>query len=123
MNCTLFGRLTRDVELKVTNSGMNIANFSVAENFRKKQGGEYVDAVSFFDVVFFGARAEVVAKYFQKGSFIVVEGDMQQDSYEKDGKKIVCWKIVGNNFRFVSNDKARSNGSEPTKMGDDDVPF
>jgi len=74
----LVGRLTRDSELKYTKSGMPIARFSVAVNRSRKQGEEWVDEVSYFDIDFWGKGAEAVNRYLTKGQQVGVEGELRQ---------------------------------------------
>lgn len=81
----LVGRLTRDSELKYTKSGMPVARFSLAVNRSKKQGEEWVDEASFFDIDFWGKGAEAVNRYLIKGQQVGVEGELRQDRWEQDG--------------------------------------
>ena len=80
----IHGRLTRDPELKeidTKNGSSKVCNFTVASD---RQYGEEAD---FFDCAMFGKRAEVIEKFFQKGSEIVVSGEMQKQKYKnKDGE-------------------------------------
>jgi len=81
----LVGRLTRDSELKYTKSGMPVSRFSIAVNRSKKQGEEWVDEASFFDIDFWGKAAEAVNRYLVKGQQVGVEGELRQDRWEQDG--------------------------------------
>lgn len=73
----MFGRLTKDVELKQSKAGKAFCNFSVAVNraFEK-------DKADFFQCMAFGKTAEYIDKYASKGSQILVEGSVQIDEYE-----------------------------------------
>lgn len=82
----LVGRLTRDAELKYTNSGMPISHFSIAVNRKRKQGDQWVDEASFFEVDYWGKGAEAVNQYMIKGKQVAVEGELRQDRWEQDGQ-------------------------------------
>lgn len=84
-NVSLVGNVTRDPELRYTQSGMSIAKFGVAWN-RRKQDGE--EEVSFFDVTCFRSLAENVAESVTKGTRVLVQGTLKQDSWEtQDGQR------------------------------------
>ena len=78
---TVVGNVTRDPELRFTQSGMAIAQFGLAWN-RRRQDQE--DEVSFFDVTCFRQLAENVAESLKKGARVVVYGTLQQRSWEND---------------------------------------
>ena len=86
-NFTLIGRLTRDAEIKYTSGGLAIANFSIAVNRQIKQGEQWVDEASFFDLSLFGKRAEGLSPYLLKAQQVAVQGELKQDRWEKDGQK------------------------------------
>lgn len=106
---TIYGNLTRDVELKALPSGIQVANFGVATNRNyKDKDGNKKEEVEFHNLVAFGRTAEVIAQYMKKGSAIYVEGRLQTRSWEKDGQKFYRTEIVVNNFQFG----ARSQGTQ-----------
>ena len=77
----IVGRITKDLELKTTNSGTKILSFSVATNYvYKDQQGNKVENTEFHNVVTFGKQAETIAQYFVKGKEIYVEGRLQTQS-------------------------------------------
>ena len=76
---TVVGNVTRDPELRFTQSGMAVASFGLAWNRRRKDGEE---EVSFFDITCFQQMAENVAESITKGSRVVVYGTLQQRSWE-----------------------------------------
>ncbi len=84
---SLIGRLTRDAEMKYTGAGIAICNFSIAVTRSIKQGEKWIDEPNFFDLTFFGRRAEGVAAYLLKGQQVAVSGELKQDRWEKDGQK------------------------------------
>ena len=82
----IVGNVTRDPELRFTPSGQAVANFGVAVNRRwqNRQTQEWEEAVSFFDVTCWGQLAENVAESIQKGTRVVVDGRLDQRSWETE---------------------------------------
>jgi len=94
---TIMGSLTRDPELRFTNSGMAVAEIGVAVNYRKlnKRTNEWDEDVSFFDVTCFGQMAENIGESLVKGNRVVVHGRLNQDTWTTDnGDKRSKVKIV-----------------------------
>ena len=90
----LVGRLTRDAELKYTNSGQAVCHFSVATGTRRKKGDQWVDEPSFWDVDLWGKQGESINQYLTKGKLVAVEGTMRQDRWEQDGQSRI--KVIVN---------------------------
>lgn len=82
----LVGRLTRDSELKYTSGGSPICSFSVATSSRKKNGDQWIDEASFWDIELWGKQGESLNQYLVKGKQVAIEGSMRQDRWEKDGQ-------------------------------------
>ena len=80
----LVGRLTKDIEIKYTNSGAAIGNLSIAVNRSRKQDDQWIDEASFFDVKIYGKMAESLRPYLTKGKQIAVEGFLKQERWQKD---------------------------------------
>jgi single-strand DNA-binding protein len=97
----LVGRLTRDAELKFTNSGLAICNMSVALNRRVKQGEQWIDEPNFFDVTIFGKQGEAIAQYLTKGKQVGLDGELRQDRWEQDGQKRSKVFVVANNVQLL----------------------
>jgi single-strand DNA-binding protein len=92
---TLVGNLTRDPELRFTQSGQAIATFGLAVNRRYQQNGEWQEKVSFFNVVAWAQLGENAASSLQKGSRVIVTGRLEQREYEsRDGDKRNVVEIV-----------------------------
>lgn len=101
MNKTILkGNLTRDVELRYTQSNIAIARFTIAvsRNIKSKDGKYESD---FINCIAYQNNAEFISKYFEKGSGILVEGHIQTGSYEKDGKKVYTTDVVVERVEFV----------------------
>ena len=103
-------RLTRDPELRRTQSGTPVTSFSLAvdRDFKSQSGEKETD---FIDVVAWRSTAEFVAKYFTKGRMAVVEGRLQmRDWTDKDGNKRRSAEVVADNLYF--GDSRRDNSGE-----------
>ena len=89
----IMGRLTRDPELRYTQSNTPVAKFTVAvgRDFKNADGSRETD---FIDCVAWKGAAEFVEKYFSKGSAIVVSGSLQSRRWnDRDGNKRITWEI------------------------------
>lgn len=104
----LIGRLTRDPELRYTNAGKPVANFSLAVDRPKGQGQE--KETDFFDCVLWGQTAEFASKYASKGRMVCVEGRLQSRSWDdaNTGQKRKTIEVVCNDMRLL--DKRESAG-------------
>ena len=119
---TIMGRLTRDVELRYTNSGVPVASFALAvdRNFNREE-------TDFIEVVAWRATAEFVSKYFAKGRMAVVSGRLQMREWtDKDGHKRRNAEVVADNVYF--GDSKKDGGADTTSgfvpMDDDgELPF
>lgn len=119
-NVGLIGRLVRDAELKFTNSGNAICEFSIAVNERKKQGDKWVDAVNYFDVTLFGRRAEALNQYLTKGKQIGVAGRLQQQRWQnQDGQNRSKVVVIAENVDLLG---GREEGQSRSRMQDTSVP-
>lgn len=83
----LVGNLTRDAELKYTNSGLAIAHFTLAVNRRVKKDEGWQDEPGFFDCDLMGKSAEAVQQYLVKGKQVAIQGELRQDRWEQDGQR------------------------------------
>ena len=97
----LVGRLTRDVELKYTNTGFAIANLSLAVNRRVKRDDTWQDEGNFFNCVLIGKRAEGLAQYLVKGKQIGIQGELRQDRWEQDGQPRSRVEIFINDIQLL----------------------
>lgn len=103
----LIGRLTRDAELKYTSGGMAVCKFSIAVNKKKKQGETWIDEANFFDVTAWAKLAETLSKYLVKGKQVAIDGELQQDRWEKDGQSHSKVTINAGNIQLLGGgDKA-----------------
>ncbi len=107
---TVVGRLTRDAELKYTNSGQAICSFSVATNSRVKKGDQWVDEPNYWDIDLWGKKAESVNQYLTKGKLVAVNGDMRQDKWEKDGQQRMKVRINANDVQLIGGGQGSGEG-------------
>lgn len=98
----LLGNLTRDIELKYTQSGLAVTEVGMAINDRRKnQAGEWVEETTFVDVTLWGRTAEVASEYLSKGSPIFIEGRLKLDTWEKEGQKYSRLRVVGERMQML----------------------
>ena len=84
----LSGRVTRDCSMKYTNSGFQICSFTIAvKKSRKDTNGTWSDTAHFFDCTYFGKAAEAISPYLIKGQQIMIQGNLEQQTWEKNGQK------------------------------------
>lgn len=112
---TIHGRLTANPELRQTQSGVSVCNFTVAVDrpFTKADEEKIAD---FFNVVCWRGLADMVAKYFTKGKEILVHGSMQSRKWvDNDGNNRVAWELVAQNIDFCGS-KSDSKPSADTEQ-------
>ncbi len=125
------GRLTRDPELKSTQSNVPVCTVTVAVNRSYSKEENQAD---FFDCVFWRQGAEFVSKYFKKGQEILVSGEMQSRKYQdKEGNNRTVWELQGSRAEFCGPNTSAKQAAEPAYKApadglqeladDDDLPF
>ena len=110
----MIGNLTRDPELKYTTKGNAVVSFSLALNRKYKDvSGELKEETAFIGCVAWDKTADLINTHLQKGSGVLVEGRLTQESYEdKEGKKVSKTKVIVGNVQFLT--KVKSNNTENT---------
>ncbi len=109
----IMGRLTRDPELRRTQSGVAVTTITVAvdRDFQSRDSQE--KQTDFIDVVAWRSTAEFVSKYFTKGKMIVVEGSLQSRKWtDKNGQNRVSWEIQADNVYFGESRSAAQGGGD-----------
>lgn len=98
INVAIFtGHVTRDSELRVSQNGMKVLNFSVAVNSSKRDPNDatkWIDVANFIPCVLFGERAEAVQKYVTKGAAVTVKGELRYSSWDDNGTKRSAIEVV-----------------------------
>ena len=92
----LLGNITKDIELRATSSGKEVASFSLAVR-RDNENTDFIPCTAF------GKTAELLSKYCSKGSKISVEGSLRQNTYtDKDGNKRTTYNVLVNKINLLS---------------------
>lgn len=120
----LLGRLTRDPEIRYTESQLAVAKFSLAidDGYGEKK------KTNFINIIAFGKTAEVCEKHIGKGARCAVEGKLSSGSYEKDGRKVYTMDVVADRIEIID---FKAKGEAQQQFGvpegfeaiDDDIPF
>ena len=112
----IMGRLVQDPVLRTTQSGVNVASFTVAvdRDFAGRDGSDR--QTDFIDCVAWRQTGEFVSKYFQKGRMIVVSGRLQSRKWQdRDGNNRTNWEIQADNVYFGdSNPSGQASGGQPS---------
>ena len=117
----LIGRLTRDVELRYTESQTPVATFSLAvnRNFTNQSGEKEAD---FINIVVWRKQAENCKNYLSKGSQVAVEGRIQTRNYDdKDGKKVYITEVVAESVEFLNTKTSENVNKAPVEKTDAEV--
>lgn len=131
----LVGNLGKDPEVRYLDSGVAVANFSLAttENYKNKQG-EKVSQTEWHNIVLWRGLAEVAEKWLKKGSSVYIEGKIRTNKWEdKEGKTRYNTEILADNMTMLGNknnseDSDRNNSQSISEKksvndGNDDLPF
>ena len=112
----LIGRVTKDIEVRKTQSGKSVASFTLAVDRRKKE-----DGADFIPCIAWDKAAETIARYVHKGDLFGVTGYIQTRSYEKDGRKNYVTEVVTTGFQFLERKReAASDGPSVQNKSDYD---
>lgn len=108
----LVGRLTKDVEVRKTQSGLSCANFTVAcDRFRKKDDKE--QSADFINCVAWRQAADFLGSYAQKGMLVGIDGKIQTRSYEnRDGQKVYITEVLADSVQILETKKAAAPSSD-----------
>ena len=107
----LVGNLTRDIELRYTQSGSAIAKTAIATSRKFSTNGEKKEEVCFVDITFFGRSGEVANQYLRSGSKILVEGRLTFEQWvDKDGQKRSKHSVVAETMQMLD---SKSDNTEP----------
>jgi single-strand DNA-binding protein len=120
----LVGRLTRDPELRALPSGVSVCGLRIACNSsRRDADGEFVERPNFFDVSVFGASADSVGRYMQKGSRVGVDGRLEWREWETaDQQKRQAVSVVADTVQFLdAPGGARGEGESIDDAGGDEA--
>ena len=150
-NLSLIGRLTKDPELRYTNSGIAVCRFTLAvdkvlsKDKKMEAENKGQPTADFIGITAFGKTAELVSSYITKGQQLAVTGRIRTNSYDdKDGKRVFRTDVIADRVYFISNSNGNSNnnnnnngankeetpnyddfglGGDAFPLTDDDIPF
>ena len=108
-NVVLVGRMTRDAELKYTQSNIAVATFTLAvnRNFKNENGDREAD---FINVVIWRQQAENLANWAKKGALIGITGAIQTRNYEnQQGQRVYVTEVIANNFQLLESRNSQQN--------------
>ena len=118
-NCNFTGRLTKDPELKTTQSGKKYLRFCLAvDGIKDKDGNKTAD---FVDCIAWNKSAEIIAQYTRKGSKLGISGRLHTTTYDKDGEKRKSVDVVVNEFELLDSkpkDQAEQSQEQPQEIPD-----
>ena len=132
---TITGNLTRDIDLRQTQSGYSVGAISVAVNDRKKnsQTDEWEDKANFVECTLFGKRAEGLAPYLNKGQKVAIDGKLDYSTWEtKDRQKRSMLKVIVSDLELLGGARQQKQSQEQQQeqmqietdeVADDDIPF
>ena len=111
----LMGNVTREIDIRYTQSETAVTDIGLAVNDRRKdQSGEWVEETTFADVTLWGRTAEVAGQYLRKGSPVLIEGRLKLETWEQDGQKRSKLKVVGERMQMLG---GKSNGAATSESG------
>lgn len=128
-NVSLLGRLTRDPELKYTQSGTAVTRITVAVDRglskEKKQAAQANNqpTADFINCTGWGKTAELISNYFSKGNQIGIVGRIQTGSYEKNGQMVYTTDVVINSVSFIESKNANNSANNQSGGYPNDEPI
>ena len=102
-NVVLVGRLTKDIELRKTQSGLSVASFTVACDRRlsQEQRNNNEQSADFINCVAWRGSADFLGKYARKGDTVGVEGKIQTRNYDRDGQRVYVTEVLANSVNLL----------------------
>ena len=133
----LVGNLGRDPEIRYTQSGTAVANFTLAtsERWKDRNTGEMQESTEWHRIVAWGRLGEICGEYLSKGRQVYIEGRLQTRSWEQDGVTRYTTEVVAREMKMLGSREGaeRPSSSPPTppeyagpplpEESDDDIPF
>jgi single-strand DNA-binding protein len=113
----MIGNLTQDVDLRYTASGTAVANMRIAVGSKYKSGEEMKEETLFIDVVVWGKQGENASQYLSKGRQVMVEGRLQERSWESDGQTRRKVEIVARSVKYLGS-KGETSDTAPDEVSD-----
>ena len=119
------GNLTRDAEIKATNTGSAVLSFTVAVNDRRRDhNGEWRDFPNYVDCSLFGKRATAIEQYMTKGMKVAIEGKLRFSKWERDGETRSKLEVIVDEIEFMSRQEKQDQSEPPVQVfNSDEIPF
>ena len=113
-NVVLVGRLTKDVEIRKTQSGLSVASFTIACDRRlsQEQKNNNEQSADFISCVAWRGSADFLGRYGHKGDTVGIEGRIQTRSYDRDGQKVYVTEIVANSVSILHSTQPRQSQAQ-----------
>lgn len=107
---TISGNLTRDPQIRSTQSGTNILSLGIAVNDRHKNSktGEWEDYANFIDVCVFGKRADSLSRILKKGTKVCIDGKLRYSSWERNGQKRSKLEVIADDVDIMQSRNANN---------------
>ena len=133
--CQFIGRLGRDPEIRFSQSGESVANFSIAcgQSWKDKTTGNKQEKTEWINVVAFRQLAEIIGQYCKKGQQVYIAGRMQTRKWQdKEGKDRYTTEIIADKMQLLGGKRdstsettqaASAEKPKPAEDFDDDIPF
>lgn len=121
----LVGRLTKDSELKYTNSGFQITTFTLASSRSVKKNDQWEEESNFFDCKLLGKRGETLSQYLKKGTQMAISAELVQERWEQEGQKRSKIVLIVNNIQLLGGNKkeAQQDNNQSQNRFQDDIPW
>ncbi len=135
LKVTANGRLGQAPDIRYSANGNAVANFTIACNQSKKDGDQWIEYPEWIRCVAFGRTAEVIEKYCDKGTPVLIEGTLRTRQWEKDGVKRYTTEVLVEFMRMLGSTneggdrqaQAKPKQDKPSAAHvedfDDDIPF
>lgn len=114
-NCSLSGNVGRDPEARYFENGTMVANFSIAVSGRR-------DSTFWMPVKVWGKSAQTIIDYVKKGSQIIVSGELEEESWEKDGKKNTRMTLNCRDFKLMGGQKSEKAAGSSSRAASSSAP-
>lgn len=119
---TIIGRITKDIQITTTNSGVDFARFNVAVKGKTRDAQDNLNT-DFFNCIAWKEKAKNIEKYCKKGDNIALIGAMTSRSYDKDGTRQTFWELTVEDVEFLGGSKEQKSEPSPVEIDDDGLAF
>ena len=114
-NCSFSGNVGKDPEARYFENGSVVANFSIAVTGRR-------DSVFWMPVKVWGKQAQTILDYVKKGSQIIVSGELEEESWERDGKRNTRTTLNCRDFKLIGGQRPANGGGGSSRAASSSAP-